>query len=183
MGPEVDRSSIYRIDGEDHLTFVSAAWLEFAQANMVPDLTEQRVLGRVLWDFISDAETIHLYMMILEAVRAARRTVTVPFRCDSPDCRRLMELRLYPVHGGIEFDARLIRSEPRDEVAFLDPRRPRSLTPQRTCCWCKRLDVDGEWLEVESALQRLRLFEAAPLPMLTHVVCSDCRGRVLGSLS
>jgi hypothetical protein len=46
------------------------------------------------------------------------------------------------------------------------------------CGWCKRVDVSGDWLEVELAVTRLGLFNLTRLPQITHGICVDCRKRV-----
>ena len=65
----------YRVDARDRLVFVDPLWLAFARENGAADLTEQRVIGRSLWDFVADAETIRLYRELHARVRGcgARR--------------------------------------------------------------------------------------------------------------
>jgi hypothetical protein len=51
------------------------------------------------------------------------------------------------------------------------------------CAWCKRIAVPGSrWLEVEEALQELRLFDETRVPKISHGVCTDCKGQVMESL-
>ena len=47
------------------------------------------------------------------------------------------------------------------------------------CSWCKRVDVEGAWSDVEAAVQRLRLFELTSLPQITHGICEPCLGGML----
>jgi hypothetical protein len=57
------------------------------------------VIGFLLWDFICHPETKQLFHDLLKKVRETGRPVTFPYRCDSPDCRRFMELEIvrYPI--------------------------------------------------------------------------------------
>jgi hypothetical protein len=42
------------------------------------------------------------------------------------------------------------------------------------CSWCKRVEIAGEWFEVEDAIGRLRFFERRDMPRLSHGICRDC---------
>lgn len=168
----------YRIDAADRLTAVSEAWDAFATANNGADATADSVLGRPLWDFISDLTTIELYRQVLARIRTGK-AMTYNFRCDSPDCRRLLEMRIRLVDdtGAVEFQTETLSSGPRalapvsqgDGAVGED-----EATMLRMCGWCNRMDADGEWLEVEVALPRLRLLEYPDVRMLTHGICETC---------
>ena len=49
------------------------------------------------------------------------------------------------------------------------------------CGWCDRFEVDGEWVEVEEAAQRLELFDRAELPTISHGICPDCNALLLAA--
>lgn len=46
------------------------------------------------------------------------------------------------------------------------------------CAWCERVRVAGRWLEMDDAISRLRTFEWAAPPDLTHGICEDCYERL-----
>lgn len=158
---------------------MSSGWDTFALANNGAGATAESVIGRPLWDFISDLTTTEIYRQVLTRIRTGRG-MTYSFRCDSPACRRLLEMRIRLVDdtGAVEF-----RTVPLDESE-------RALAPSaqadgaagdedaegvvRVCGWCNRFDADGEWVEVEDALPRLRLLEYPDARMLTHGICDDC---------
>lgn len=174
---------VYRIDDQDRIVSVSDAWNAFATANDGADAVASRVIGRNLFDFIVDPTTRHLYRKMLARIRGGR-SFGFRYRCDAPAVRRLMELRQSDVRGGVEF-----RSGPVEEVARESLSLPQADgSPgggpdalQRVCGWCNRLDVEGEWLEIEEALPRLRLLER-PSAQLTHGICEECMTRILESL-
>ena len=57
-----------------------------------------------LWRFIADPETTYLYKQIFAKIRSGKSPVRIPFRCDSPECRRFMEMKLSLLAGdSIEF--------------------------------------------------------------------------------
>ncbi len=173
-----ERIFIYRIGSDDLISYVNADWLEFAVDNGAESLVRPGVLGKPLWQFCADADTAHLYQVILTKIRKERAVVCFPFRCDGPQLRRYMEMIVQPWGpGGVEFHTRILREEPRAPVPLLEPDAARSEAMLRMCSWCKRI-ATPEWLEVEDALQHLRLFDRQRVPQITHCICEDCRQRV-----
>ncbi|NIM49774.1 MAG: hypothetical protein GTN62_05890 [Gemmatimonadales bacterium] len=172
----------YRVDSEDRICWVSPAWEDFARQNGAPHLTEGAVLGTYLWDYVSGEETRYLYRLMLASVRTRGRTVTLPFRCDSPTLLRHMELRIAAVpRGEVKLRGVLLREEQRPYLALLDPSAARVDKLLTICSWCKQIRVsDLEWLEPEDAVRRLKLFDAVRLPRLTHGICTSCEAKALG---
>jgi hypothetical protein len=76
----------------------------------------------------------------------------------------------------VEFHTWVEREAPYpDPVALLDPAVPRNPdTLLRMCAWCKKLDVEGTWLEIQDAIGRLRLFDHPAVPAITHGICDRC---------
>ena len=174
----------YRLDGQDRITFVNAAWDAFARRNGAPDLIGQRVCGTELWGYVADKETRHLYGLLFAQVRRTGQPITLPFNCDSPTCRRFMELRLAALPaGGLALTGRLLREEAREPAPLLDSCTARSQSLLCICSWCKRIVAGSdEWIEVEEAIRRWSLFSAAVLPQLTHGICPACRSLLDGRL-
>lgn len=168
---------VYRIDQADIITSVCDNWKSFATDNAwAGECSPENVVGHVLWDFIQDRETRHLYMELFKIVRAGKGAGPIPFRCDSPRERRFLELLLSPLPDGrIEITSTIIRSEPRDHVKLLDNQTPRSGELVKICSMCKKIAVaEDEWVEMEEGLARLKLFEADKMPGLTHGLCLPC---------
>lgn len=165
----------YTVDQNNCLTDVNAAWLAFAQTNDAPELNRQTVLGRSIFDFIAGDESQTVYQAIMDKVRHTGSTPVIPFRCDSPDRRRFMELRVERQPGDhVEFSATLVREERRPHAELLDTHRPTSDHALVICGWCKRFNVDDGWMEVEHAMRKLDLFGWAVMPHLEHGVCDTC---------
>jgi hypothetical protein len=177
------REYVYRIDASDNIAYVDSEWVAFAHENGLTGLTLATVIGKPLTHFIADKETRHLYEMLLQKVRRTQRCVSVPLRCDGPEVRRYMEIRMVPLaDDGVELVGVLLRAEPRPIVALLADAQPRSQEKVTICGWCKRISVAALWLEVEEAVARLGLFDSASLPQLTHGICPSCEAMVLAKL-
>jgi hypothetical protein len=172
------RDVVYRVDADDRICFVNDAWLDFADANAGPSGAEG-LLGSPILSHISDAETRHIYRLLLDRARAAARPVRFRYRCDSPELRRLLEMHIRALPGGqVEFCSRVLRLEPRAPVRLLDPAvRRRRGDPLQICSWCKAVLVQTAWLEVEAAMQRLGASDA-DLPPLSHGICPACSDRL-----
>jgi hypothetical protein len=173
---------VYRIDDRDEIVFVNPAWDEFARANDGAEVVSAAVLHRSLWDFVTDDTTRALYREMLKRTRVGRQ-VEFSFRCDSPDCRRFLEMQVTGrPDGGVEFTTRTVAEERRPAVRVLAPHAAGSDGFLRVCGWCNRVDADGEWVEVETAVARLGLFEESRLPRMTHGICGECYQKMSATL-
>lgn len=171
----------YTISQDDQMESVSEAWSTFAEENSATDLGPARIVGRSLWDFITDAETRQLYEHLFARVREVQASVSVPFRCDAPAIRRFMRLTIAPAgSGSLELVVHVVAEEERQEVELLDVSIPRDSDLITMCSWCLRVLVaPDQWDEVEVAIERLRLFERRVLPGISHGVCPECFARVM----
>jgi len=171
----------YRIDVRDDIEFVSDSWVPFATANGAPELAAG-VVGRSLWDFVSEMTTRQIYRDLIARVRSGR-TASFAYRCDAPERRRFMHMTLRPTgFGGVQFDSVTIRIETRRPIAIA-ARTPDSADwLLRVCSWCRRVDVHGTWQEIEVAVQGLVVFAASAPPVLTHAICPDCQARMLAEI-
>ncbi len=164
----------YRIDARDCVSAVETEWLDF---NGLPSERRPPVS---IWNFISGHEVRHLFKMMFDTARNEHREINVPFRCDTPEARRFMELKIEPLDEGyLSITGELIHKELRKSVDLLadvdrDPERHLEI-----CSWCKRVDLGSDkWVEVEDAVRELDLLSFAAMPTLTHSICFDCMEKV-----
>jgi hypothetical protein len=184
MGTESSDAPVrYAIDAADRICFVDDAWGSFATANDGAELTRSAVIGQSLWDCISDPATRALYKQLVARVRQGQ-IAEFTLRCDGPSCRRLLEMTITAAADGVvEFETRTVHAEQRAPQALLQRDTQRSSELLRACAWCNRVDVGtevSEWVEVEDAIERLRLFERGLAPQLTHGICETCFEGMLG---
>ena len=170
------RAFVYRVDAQDRVVFANAEWFDFARENSAVALKSDFVVGTSLWDFICHSETKHLFKILLQQVRATGKSVTLPYRCDSPDCRRFMELRIARLdYLGVEFQSRILRQEQRARVRLMADEVERTDALLTMCGWCKKVALpDDRWVEVEKAVNVLQLFDAPRLPRISHGICQEC---------
>jgi hypothetical protein len=176
MSEQTDpREFIHRIDSEGRISFVNDAWLAFAAENGWTT-TASQVVSSPLMQHIADAETRHIYRLLIHRTLEEGHRSRFLYRCDSPDYRRLMEMRISKrAPDQVEFCSRVLRLEQRDAVDVLDPAfRNRSNEIVTVCSWCKAFLADHAWLEVEQAVGRLGIFVETALPRISHGICPAC---------
>jgi hypothetical protein len=174
-----NREFVHRIDAEERICFVNDAWLAFAGENGWPVSAEQ-LLGSAVMSHVSDAETRHIYRLLIARVRKEARPIHFRYRCDSPEQRRFLEMRIRALPlGEVEFRSRVLGVERREAIKLLErgPTR-RSADPLQICSWCKAVYAHTAWLELEEAVQRLGLLAEANLPSLSHGICPACSDRL-----
>lgn len=166
---------VYDVDAGNRLVAVGHGWEDFAVSNGAPGLSSESVLGRPLLSFFASVETRHIYGLLLDQVRASGATIKIPFRCDGPAVRRYMELTisLQPPEQ-VRFESRIVREEPRPPVRLLEAGVERGEDFVVICSWCKLVEVEGGWLEVEEAIDKLGIFDEPVLPRISHGCCSPC---------
>jgi hypothetical protein len=177
-----DAGIVYRVNQHNEIIFVNEEWRRFARLNDASDLAD-RVLGRSLWDFIGDSTTRSLYEQIIGRVRGGHQA-RFTLRCDGPTVRRLIEMTISPGHeGDLDFETRALSVVERAAVPLLARSAKRSQNLLRACAWCNQVDVSSdEWVEVEDAVERLRLFELSDMPQITHGICGPCLAGMIDKL-
>lgn len=167
----------YIINNQNLILGVSGNWLSFAQENEAEESCHpDKVINEPLNKFIDGIETQQLYELCIAKVRKHQKTIFLPFRCDAPDRRRYLELKMTPLaHEQIEFASRILREEPREPVKLLQHDAARSDELIMMCSMCKKVKMsEHSWLEVEDAVTALRLFEKEILPQISHGFCPPC---------
>jgi hypothetical protein len=171
----------YAIDDQDHLIKVDEGYYRFAEENGWDGAGSS--LGRSLWDFVAGHELKKLQRLLLRRIREEVRDIELPFRCDGPEVRREMDIRIvaHPSGRVVMFSARLRSEQPREAQPMLDPEVPRASDTLEMCGWCDRFEIDGEWIEVEEAATRLELFRRSELPAISHGICPRCSEMLLAA--
>lgn len=168
----------YRLDQANRIILLNDMWEVFAEKNSGLALDRDHVLGQSIINYITGRETKHLYDIILKKVRQIKKPTVVTFRCDAPEERRFMKLKISPLPDDpqtLDCVCRQVKSELRRPIRLLMDQTPRSNDLLVMCSWCKQVKVDGNWFEVEEAIERLGLFFVDRLPGITHGCCGPCQ--------
>lgn len=170
-----DRVS-YLIDKTDVIVSVGDSWSHFAEANGAVHLVTG-VIGRPLWSFVTGLTTQHVYRELLSRVRRGQ-PATFTYRCDAPAVRRFMRMTMMPgEHGSVTFDSIVERTESRPPIITLASASHGADPGLRMCSWCKLVEVQESWVEIEIAVERLGLLTVSEPPLITHTMCPPCFAR------
>jgi hypothetical protein len=168
----------YAIDNHGVIIRVCGGWDDFAAQNGGQNVLGSRVIGTKLYDYMTEA-VAHLYEQLVNDARAAGKTRAIPFRCDAPDLRRFMQLTVSPgLSGEMLLESTLLRKEERPPVEllakpFVKPNGNHERSLLRMCAWCKRVQRDNRWIEIEQALRDAAIVCTENLSV-THGICADC---------
>src|SRR3989304_7904896 len=145
--PADKRVFIHTVGAEGNIAAVNDEWVEFASENGAPELGREAVVGRALWGFMEGREGRHISRLLLDKVSRSGKGLTIPYRCDSPELRRVMEMEIGPVENGtVEFRSRILKFEYRDPVMLLDSQAARTDEFLTICSWCRRGRVASIWI-------------------------------------
>lgn len=166
----------YAIDGNNVIVSLGEDWLRFARENGAPELSRESVIGHCLWEYVAGEATRQLYEVMFRRVRDEGRMLVLPFRCDSPERFRFMQLAIESGEGReLRLSGRLLREQVRPLLKLLDRLVVRSSDPLAICSVCLRVQILGTtWVEAEEAVERLDLFASSELPPLDYRVCGNC---------
>jgi len=166
---------VYEIDPDDKIVFCNAGWEAFALENGGQELRFKSVKGRPIWDFLTDSSTTDLYKRLIEHARKGN-SIKFTFRCDSPTLFRLLEMNMSLTRKGhVRFSTKVLQIEARTNQNPLLSEPGKSQEPLVVCSWCGKLNIYRQiWQNIDVALAKVKIFEQAELPPVSHGICDDC---------
>lgn len=177
----------YTVDKNNHIVAVNQSFIQFAEQNAWA-IELDAVMDKPLLSFIDGQETQIFTELLLARVREKQQLVTIPFRCDSQNCRRYLSMSISPMADGmLSFSNQLHKQELRSPLA-LAKEATHSINPQHKVCmcsWCNKFKINGQqWLEVEAAIDKLDLFAASyKEKYISHGICPDCQSLMMAGRS
>ena len=170
----------YTLDPDDAITAVSGDWDRFALENGGDESLSTKIIGRRLDHFISGDVTLMFVRTLLMSARTVKRTIQRPYRCDSPQLKRFMEMTIVPRRNGVlEVCHRQVRSEPyRYALTFTAAMPGAASNFVKRCSLCQRIRLGEMWSEVDDAVLEGRLQQGGAAKLgVVYGVCPDCMSR------
>jgi hypothetical protein len=96
-----NQTTSYVIDKKNCIISTKGYWDEFADENGCQKYSLKYIFGRNIWDFIKGDVTRMWVEAVFQYARLLNIIVERPYRCDSPDLKRFMRMRIVPEKGGI----------------------------------------------------------------------------------
>jgi len=47
------------------------------------------------------------------------------------------------------------------------------------CAWCNKIKVGDSFVEIDDAVNKLKILEYNYLPKFSHIMCNDCKDKLL----
>ena len=86
-----------------------------------------------------------------------------------------MQMRISETDDAIVFRSITLGTQMRPHAKLLEPGGAEARGLVTSCSWCNKIRTgDGQWAEVEVAVQKLGIFEHQEVPRLSHGACADC---------
>ncbi len=163
----------YDVDAADIIRAVGGDWARNAAQH--GGAHPEAVIGHRLWDFVEGATTRHMYHNLASRVRERAEAIEFPYRCDSPNVRRDMRMRMVPLPDGwIHFESRTVGvSNWRPVPPVPQAGRPTAGLLQ-ICSWCKRGLLDGLWVEPEVLVAAYGMLLDTGEQLISHAICPSC---------
>lgn len=188
MRPSTDSDSVnlitYHLDRKDRIIEVGGSWDRFAiENNSAPACLSDKVCNRPLVDFISGDETRMWVYAVFMLARARQHPIERNYRCDSPDERRYMLMRVLPEQNGeLEVQHEILRCEKRSHPVNFTPVSGILPSSHLRCSICGRLRNGGAWVEPETFLPPDDLSHGSDKPLrVNYGICEECRQSVARS--
>ena len=173
-----DDNIIRRVNDHWDQAMDSQNWSDRASAN--------RIVGKLLSEFICDDVTRMYVATMIESVRVIPHTSFRPYRCDTPDMKRFMQMIITPEDNGwIRISHELLRIEPLEKpVTFSTVTEFSPLRQYKNnqtihfvrCSICNRLqrygNRDNTWYEADSLIARSHALSESL--KVIYGVCLDC---------
>jgi hypothetical protein len=168
-----ESNTIYWLDKNNMIIKLSDSWDSFAIENDGDVLSGQSVIGKKIWDYIQGNTTRMWMDALFSLARLHQKTVQKPYRCDSPELKRYMEMVITPEENGVlKVESRVLSTEvikkPFYFQASNDLGSPKILI---RCSICNRLKQKGQWQEVDQLSIESTNTEQL---QVAYGVCPDC---------
>lgn len=165
----------YVLDDRNTIISVSGDWDEFAEQNGAANLYSVDVCGRPIWDFVGDAPTRMWLEAVFQSARLRGVGLERSYRCDSPEVKRYMKMRVIPEQNAtLRIEHELLSTEQRQAPVHLIHDSTLGKDARRRCSLCGRLNHVGEWQE-----PREDHANASGSIVVIYTVCEDCQNWVV----
>jgi hypothetical protein len=158
----------YRLDKNNLIFDVNSSWNKFASENEGQSVFSENVVGRNIFEFIKGDPTRMWYETIITLARMQGNVVERPYRCDSPDLKRFMRMRIIPESDSIlRLEHEVIGIEPRGSSVNFEFNRVGRPDYRLRCSICGRIRDGEEWKEAGHGNEELHI-------VVIYGVCDDC---------
>ncbi|MTI23323.1 hypothetical protein E1176_20005 [Fulvivirga sp. RKSG066] len=174
----------YWLDEDNKIIDTNSYWNSFAMDNDGGKVLRDRVIGKHLFGYIADDNTRMLLDTLISRVRHTKKEMTRPYRCDSPQRKRFMEMKIIPQEDGkICVENRILREEELAERRdFKTVKNEKGQPFLKRCSVCNRVNDKTGWYEPDHP-HVSKYFTKGKPTFVAYSVCSDCQQDLKNRLS
>lgn len=144
------------------------------------DFDFDTLLNKDFFKFLSLPELRILFRAIFKEVRGKDKVFETFYRCDSLQSKRKYRLRISHQDSKIIMEHFLEEETPLDKAVKFNTKGELYL---KMCSWCNKIYVSSKgYVELEDAIQRLKLMEYESLPKITHEICQECLSKLVNEV-
>ncbi|MDK2792967.1 MAG: hypothetical protein PWQ25_1830 [Deferribacteres bacterium] len=116
---------------------------------------------------------IKILKRIFDNVRVKNKAFSTTYRCDNDNYIRLFRLDIIPLDSSkIKLEHTLI--DQRQRVTSLENFKQSSRIVTM-CAWCNKILCNDQYVEIDEAVNNLKLFEDEGIPKFSHGICDSCK--------
>lgn len=162
----------YWLDKDNVIVDTNDYWDTFAEDNDGKAVLKPNVIGKKLLTFISSDATRMLVEALVNNARITKETKFREYRCDSPNKKRFMEMRITPLDNGmICVENEILKEETLTESRHFVTRGEGKPFLKR-CSVCNKINDQTGWYEPDHP-KLARHFKDSPA-YIAYSVCSNC---------
>ena len=138
---------------------------------------EKNLIGLNYFDFADDQMLIKILKEIFIKVRKKNKTFVTTYRCDNEQSIRLFTLEIIPLDSGKIRLIHRLKNETNREIKLNLEKRSDKI--YYLCAWCNKIKVGDSFVEIDDAVNKLKILEYNYLPKFSHIMCNDCKDKLL----
>lgn len=151
----------YEVDARNQIVALSDSWNASVLSQQFPELLADCLLGKPLHRFITGDVTRMYTEAIFTSVRVKRSMLEKPYRCDTPELKRDMLMRVIPLlNNGLRVEHQLVKEEHWRSRLLFSTQSSKLPVPQavkkfiKRCSVCNNLRDGQEWVTADVFAQR-----------------------------
>ncbi|MGC9062359.1 hypothetical protein [Calditerrivibrio sp.] len=136
------------------------------------EILAKQNIGKNYFDFINDEMLKIILSRIFDSVRKKGSPFKTSYRCDNEDELRLYDLEITPmVNNILKLKHELVNTTKRATKLHFSSNSDIIFT---MCAWCNKIKYRDIFIELEDAVNKMKLLEYNFLPKFSHGICPDC---------
>lgn len=172
MDETTQQPTVYQLDEKRRIVDVDGPWDRFALDNDGVAACAERVIGQPLMHFVSGDDARMWIDTLLQLATLTGKPLERPYRCDSPELRRYMVMRVVPKDGGmLRVEHRLLEVQARIRPVRFLPVSDHHPSLRLRCSICGRIKAQDHWQEAEQCGGES---EGIPTIPVAYTVCPNC---------